>query len=430
METSFVETFLSSFEPWYEKLLSSGRGREESQKRAWKRFQECGRVALRRPAYRGLPLRHLTTLAPPPASQPLRNLPSWVEDRKREKGFHLVTLNGEFLPAASSLEGLPQEVSILPFDKALSRYGTLMANRFQEALKREQDPFYFLNRALQAHGLLVYVPPGVVVEQPLYHHQIIQADTGFQPLFSHFFLILGKESHLDLTTCMEQGGKGTPFTSGVEEYLCEEGASLNHHSEWILQETGWYLRTLRSTLKQRATLSDLSWRVGKGIFRQDLESCLVGEGSEATLRGGTLLRGRGQTHLSIAARHLAPSTTSRQHYKTILYDQSRVGFEGIIEIAKGADQSDAFQLANHLPLSDQAIASSRPTLDIYADDVKASHGATLGGLDPASLFYLRSRGISQQVAEELMIAGFLSDLIDKDLSLSMRTDWWQGIGDV
>ena len=139
---------------------------------------------------------------------------------------------------------------------------------------------------------------------------------------------------------------------------------------------------------------------------------LAEENSEAQLYGLARLHGETESHIHATVEHIAPHTRSRQHFKSVLQDRSRVSFEGKIRVLPAAQKTEAYQLNNTLILSDAASANAKPNLEIFADDVKASHGATVGQLDQEQIFYFRSRGLGLEQSKALLIHGFCKEILD------------------
>lgn len=174
-----------------------------------------------------------------------------------------------------------------------------------------------------------------------------------------------------------------------------------------------HFRKLTARLDRDSRLSVVSAHTGSRLTRHSFAVDLAGEGAEAEINGATVLTGNRQAHNFVRIRHLVPHCTSRQHFKSVAADQSRASVDGTIFVAQGAQQTNANQLINNLMLSDEARADSKPQLLIHADDVKCSHGATSGKLDPAQQFYLVSRGLPPVRARALLTVAFIAEVLEK-----------------
>lgn len=174
---------------------------------------------------------------------------------------------------------------------------------------------------------------------------------------------------------------------------------------------GTYFGALRAQLKRSARLKTVSIMGEREMERVDYKVSLMGAGAEASLYGLYTPHNSAQVHVNVLMEHQSPHTTSKQLFKGVLSDASRASFEGKIYVHQEAQKTDAFQLSNHLLLSPNVVANSKPNLEIFADDVKASHGATVGQIDPELLFYLKARGVDEQLAKQLLIEGFKDEII-------------------
>ncbi len=175
---------------------------------------------------------------------------------------------------------------------------------------------------------------------------------------------------------------------------------------------GWALNYLRSTLKKEATLNYTTAIFGNRTLRQSLKASLLGEKGKVVLQGVWNLHQQAHAHLHVHVEHLAPLGRSLQKFKGVLSDTSQSSFEGKIYIHPDAQKTEAYQLNQNLLLGDYVIANTRPNLEIFADDVKASHGATVSQIDEESLFYLKSRALSSTTAKQLLIRGFIQEILD------------------
>ena len=174
-----------------------------------------------------------------------------------------------------------------------------------------------------------------------------------------------------------------------------------------------HFRKLTARLDRGSRLLAVSAHTGSRLTRNSFSVDLAGEGAEAEVNGATVLTGSRQSHNFVRIRHLVPHCVSRQHFKSVAADQTRSSVDGTIYVAEHAQQTNAYQLINNLMLSDEARADSKPQLRIHADDVKCSHGATSGKLDPAQQFYLESRGLPPAQARALMTVAFIAEILEK-----------------
>jgi Fe-S cluster assembly protein SufD len=211
------------------------------------------------------------------------------------------------------------------------------------------------------------------------------------------------------------------FTNAVTEVVAGADAVIDHYK--LQRESNWafHVATLQFQQERNARLSTHSISLGGGLVRNDINAVLGGEGGECTLNG-IYVAGKGQHvdhHTSID--HAKPHCSSRELYKGILDDDAQAVFNGRIKVRPDAQKTDSQQSNKNLLLSDEAVVNTNPQLEIYADDVKCAHGATIGQLDADALFYLRSRGIDEEAARSLLVHGFLSDVSSRFKIAAVRS---------
>jgi len=214
-------------------------------------------------------------------------------------------------------------------------------------------------------------------------------------------LYLGKNAQLSLT----QTSKGkSGFCNSLIDVVIDAGGRVD-----FCDQAEGHFQAIRSTLKRDSYFK--ASLIGKEV-RRSIQVHLTEENSEAELLGLARLEGEEESHFHTTIEHMAPHTRSRQHFKSVLKDKSKFSFEGKIHVLPVAQKTESYQLNNNLILSDEASANAKPNLEIFADDVKASHGATMGQLDEEQIFYLRSRGLSLEMAKEWLVVGFCKEILD------------------
>ena len=288
--------------------------------------------------------------------------------------------------AHSMLTAKPKECIVLPLAEAQRTHAPFFQSKWA-AVFEEKDPLSLLNLAVHSEGVWIYVPSGVVIDEPL----VIKP-----ALFSRLHLYLGAGAKLSLQL------RGDACQLYVDMAL-EKEAQLS-----VLSERGG-CDAFRGTLKGGARLDVVS-RVEEEAFHfQDVAITLAEEGAQASFSALSKLHhgARGETRIKM--HHSAPHTYSKQALRTVLDGASRSMFMGEITIEKRAQKSEATQLSKALILEKGGIAKSSPTLNIHADDVKASHGATVQQLSPSELFYLRSRGVTLSAAKQLLVNAFCKE---------------------
>lgn len=380
--------------------------------KAWDHFLELGLPTRKSEAYRYTRLRNLYS----------RSFAEMGESIAREaiqpfiypecQNSVLVFVNGIFQSQLSQLDALPKRVVIAALPDAFRTFGSFIQNQWARSLKEESDPFAALNAALHIGGGFIYVPPKTIVDVPL---QILNVTASDEPLFTmpRLHCFVGSQSQIDLynSHAALKGNDGA--VNQVIDLTIEEEAHVRcFQMALVKQENVWHLEALRAHLKRNSTLNTISVTQGSATVRQDYHVMLTGENCEASLKGVWMLSDKREAHTHVIMDHQAPYCRSMQLYKGVLNDFSHSSFEGKILVRQAAQKTEAFQSNHNLILSDRAMADSKPNLEIFADDVKASHGATVGQLDKEQLFYMRSRGFSEAEAKNLLIYGFCKEVID------------------
>lgn len=371
---------------------------DEVKKKFWERFE--GLPNAKSEAFQYLPLSKL----PPPVSAPAeRKVFSSELEPHLLPGCagRIVFSDGYFSPELSSL---PKGCILLSLGDAMKSYGLVLQNRFAKALKDETDPIATLNGAFQGRGAFVYLPPGLVLEQPI---QMISLFSSAEWMSERVHLFLGKGAEAKLIQTFAGGGTAV----GLIDIVLEERARLSIQDRSHLQTNALFFRNLRASLKKHAHLSSFSFSEGSAVYRRSLSATLLEEGAEVHLKGLDTLADSAQAHTHVHVEHVAPHCLSRQHFKKALRGVARSSFEGKIYVHPEAQKTEAYQLNQNLILSAEASAHAKPNLEIFADDVKASHGATFSQLSPEELFYFRARGIPASEAKQLLFRGFCSELM-------------------
>lgn len=320
---------------------------------------------------------------PAPASQ--KELPQDSE--------HLVMLDGFFDDRSLKL---PPSVVCMPLEKAMKTYGLFLQGRISKILAQEKDPFALMNGAFLGKGIFLYLPPKC---KAALHLEQIYASTEMASGRVHIYL--GKEAELTLT----QNSSGTSgFSNRLIDCVLDKGAQMK-----LIDHANGDFQALRASLKRDSKFKGVL--LGK-VLRHSIEIELAEENAEAEVFGLAKLAGSEEAHIHARIEHKAANTLSRQHFKSVVDEKGRYSFEGKIFVEKEAFKTAAYQLNNNLVLSDEASANAKPNLEIFCDDVKASHGSTTGQLSQEEIFYMRSRGLSLKAAREWLINGFCQEITD------------------
>jgi Fe-S cluster assembly protein SufD len=281
------------------------------------------------------------------------------------------------------------------------------------------DAFVALNTAMIADGALIQVARGAVIEEPI---EIFYLTTGTKQataLHPRTLVVVGADAHCTIVERYQGAGDGVYFNNAVTEIVAGDRAVVDHYK--VQQETlsAFHIATLQVSLGRSTNFASHSISLGGALVRNDANATLS-EGSEATLNGLYIVNGTQHIDNHTMIDHAMPHGTSHEMYKGILDGKAHAVFNGKIIVRKDAQKTDSKQTNKNLVLSDDAVVDTKPELQIFADDVRCTHGATIGQLDAESLFYLQSRGIGKSDARSLLTFAFAQDVVDRIKVQSLR----------
>jgi len=330
-----------------------------------------------------------------------------------EAGRHLVVfVNGRYSGALSSVAGLPAGVVVGSLAEAVKNHGELVRG-YLDRLAAESGPFAALNGAFLADGGFVYVPPRVVMDAPVQF--LYLSVPGAEPTVSHprSLIVADRLSRVSVVETFAGHGEGVYLTNAVTEVVAADGARVDCYR---IQRESAGAYHLASTFTRQGRDSVLHLHpvvLGAELSRHDIVVVMDGENGLSVLNGLYILGGRQHTDHHTTIDHAKPHCESHEYFNGVLDDGSHGVFNGRIIVRPGAQRTDSKQTNNNLVLSEDARADSQPQLEIYADDVKCTHGATLGPIDEKAMFYLTSRGIPKAEARSLLTYGFGAEIIDR-----------------
>ncbi len=320
----------------------------------------------------------------------------------------LVFVNGRFNPELSKLADVGAKVTVGPLADHLN--DAEVKDRLGKLADIEANPFVAINAGFVADGGFIKLARSAVVEKPI--HLLFIVTPEAEPGVCHPRTLILAEDNAEATLVESYVGPehGTYFTNAVTECFAGSDCRLNHYKLNQESPEAFHVATFESTIGKQTNFASQSATIGSLITRNDLNVHLAGEYAEAVLNG--LVVGIGERHVDnhTLLDHQAPNCPSYELYKHVLDDKSTGIFKGKIFVAKAAQKTDSKQNSRTLLLSDTAGMNSQPALEIYADDVKCSHGSTTGPVDDEAVFYLNSRGVDQTKARRLLTYAFAADL--------------------
>lgn len=302
------------------------------------------------------------------------------------------------------------KIGVYSFDEALSIFPSLITSRLAKIAEEEKDPFALFNLSQVPYGMVLYVPPKTIGKTLIRVLDYLDAEMA-QSIQPKILLWVGQGAEVSLQLETISKKSGHLYNRLIDIHL-EADAKLKLLKTDSEASQLWMFDHLRASLKRDSSLSFFDLSFESYCLKQDLQISLLEEGAEAALRGLSLLQGKEQLHTKVLVKHLDERTTSHQEFKSVLFDHAKVSFEGKIWVDTKAQFTEAYQVCRSLILGTHATSFIKPNLEIFTDEVKASHGATIARLDEEPLFYLRSRGLSEKEAKMHLIRGFCQDMLD------------------
>ncbi len=335
-------------------------------------------------------------------------------------GPRLVFVNGAFRADLSALDSLPQGVELRPLSQALREDAEPLRFLLSRHEPEQGDAFVRLNAALADDGVLLKVAAGAKPAAPVHLLFLGAPAEGDVAWHLRHLIELGEGAELSLVEHHAASGEQRHLGTACADIVLRDGAVLHHAIFQDAAEGASLIRRSKLQLGARAAATLHVLELGGALVRHDLQAELVGDGAHFTTRGVFKVHGRQHVDTQLAIRHRALHTASDSIWRGVADQRGRGVFRGAILVAPGADGSDANLGNKNLLLSDQAEIDTKPELEIYADEVKAAHGATVGQLDERSLFYLRSRGIPLPEARALLTAAFCRAVLDDLPNTALR----------
>lgn len=321
----------------------------------------------------------------------------------------LVIVNGHFDSTLSRLGKLPRGVVVCSLAEAIETHREIIEPVLAKKACVQSNPFVALNSGFLNDGAFVHIPSGMVVEAPI--HLVFLSTVASQPTVSHPRVLVVAEENSQATIVETYGGGDGPYwTNAVTEIVAGAGSRIDHCKLQEESFLAYHISTTQVSVGAAANFVTHSATIGGLLTRNELNVAMDGAGAEATLNGLVFLTGKRHADNHTLLDHRHPNCPSHELYKHVLADQSSGIFKGKILVQQAAQKTDSKQTSKSLLLSDQATMNSQPALEIYADDVKCTHGSTTGPVDEEMVFYLRSRGVAVDAARHLLTYAFAADI--------------------
>ena len=373
------------------------------------RFHELGFPTMKQEAWRFTSVAPLAEgsfeLAKPPARIPA------LEDIRPflllEAGYRLVFVDGFFQPALST----PFFDDVQSLAHVVTHRQDLVRQHLGKYATSDDRPFSALNTAFVNDGAFVHVPAKASIAEPI---QVLFLASG-KPAVTHprNLVVLEREARASIVETYASLGEGSYWTNSVTEIVVGEAARLDYHRVQRESPSAYHVATTQTNQGRDSTVNVHAVAFGAALARHDIGAVMAGPGGTLVLNGLYLLAGKQHADHHTTIDHAADHCQSHEYFNGVLDDTSRGVFTGRIIVRPGAQKTDSKQTNNNLLLSTNAHADSQPQLEIYADDVKCTHGSTVGPLDPRALFYLQSRGVGEHEARRLLTYGFAAEILGR-----------------
>ncbi len=324
----------------------------------------------------------------------------------------LVFVNGFFSKELSTDDALPHGAFCGSLANALRSNHTVAHQHLGRYAKYDDNSFSALNTAFLRDGAFIFIPDGAVIEDSI-HLLFIAAGSEPALISPRNLIVIGKNSQLSIVESYVAVTRETYFTNVVTEIVADDHSILEHDKLQDEAREAFHIASIHAYQGAQTNFTSNSIALGGSIVRNNVTAILDAEGSETTLNGLSLATGTQLIDNHTTIDHAKAHCASHELYKSILDGKSRGVFNGKIFVRKDAQKTDAKQTNKTLLLSDNATIDTKPQLEIFADDVKCTHGATVGQLESEQVFYLRSRGIDEITARDILTFAFASDVVNR-----------------
>jgi len=383
-------------------------------RRGLTRFAEQGFPNRRSEAWRYIDLRALEEKPMLPAGAVRTVAGAVIRNQLAEVAFsnsahRLVLVDGRYAPELSAVEGLPSDVWVGGMAMTIAERPDLVRSAIETPLFDTERSFGALNAAFFGDGFVLNIAPGVALDRPIEIVHLASAGTGES---LHTRSLVAAEVGSGASILETFVGNGSYWRNDVVELRLAAGAELGRVALVEEAAQALHIGELLAVLGPASRLTSLVLLLGGRTMRHEATIRSDGEGTHCALHGAFMLSGRQEANLVTTVDHAAPGGETREIFKGVAAGRAHGAFQGRITVRPGAQKVDAHQLSRNLVLSPRAAIDTKPELEIYADDVKCSHGAAVGDLDEAALFYLRARGIGREEARHMLIEAFVREVVE------------------
>jgi Fe-S cluster assembly protein SufD len=347
------------------------------------------------------------------------------------KTIDIVFIDGSYSPELSDMSDVPPGVMVMSLSSALETQEGLVKGYLSKYADYNEEAFTALNTALMQDGGFIYIPGGTHLKEPVHLLYITAGSESATITNPRNLIIVEDNCQADIVEHYVSLEENSYFSNVVTELVVGENSTVGHYMIECESRKAFNVSTLRVQQGRSSNIRSHSVLFGGALVRNNVHPVLAGEGCDSLINGLYMSTGRQHMDNYMKVEHASPHCDSRQFYNGVLDGRSRGVFHGRIIVHKDAQKTDAKQTNRNLLLSDTAQIDTKPQLEIYADDVKCTHGATIGQMDENALFYLRSRGIPEDKAKEIILSAFTSGTLEsmqvkeiRDYCEGLVADWF------
>ena len=384
---------------------------KERRDAAARRFAEVGYPTTRQEDWRFTNVTPIAEEQFAPAAGSFAAAASLVEAVNVPGALRLTILNGQFAAGLSDLKAMPKGVRIAGLRDGARDGSDGLELHLGKVFNIDTHPFAALNTANLDDGVAVFVADGAAVETPVHIVTVTGGDGKAVAAHPRVLVVAGANSQIRIAHTFIGAAGERYFNNSVAEVVVGEGAIVEYYTDQRESDQAFHVHNLQAHVSAKGVFESHAFSTGAKIQRHDIGIALKGEGADCTMNGVYLADGERlmDTHTSLD--HAMPHCTSHEIYKGILAGKARAVFNGRIIVRIDAQKTDAKQTNRALLLSDDATINSNPQLEIFADDVKCTHGAAVGQLDEEALFYLQARGLTRPEARDMMLHAFAGEVM-------------------
>jgi Fe-S cluster assembly protein SufD len=385
---------------------------EERRAKAAARFAEVGYPTTRMEEWRFTNVAPIAETAFAPAEGAPKHAAELVHGVTVPGAVRLTIVNGRFAAGLSDLSHLPKGIRIASLRDGARDATDGIEQHLAKVFNIDAHPFAALNTSFLDDGVAILVTPGVIVETPV--HIVVVTSGDGQPVVAHprVLVVAGANSQIRIAQSFIGSAGDVYFNNAVSEVVVGEGAVVEFYADQRESDKAFHVLNIQAHVEAKGVFASHAFATGSRIMRHDIGIGLKGEGADCTMNGVYLADGDRlmDTHTSLD--HAMPHCTSHEVYKGILAGKAKAVFNGRIIVRLDAQKTNAKQTNRALLLSDDATINSNPQLEIFADDVKCTHGAAVGQLDEEAMFYLQARGLTRIEARDMLLHAFAGEVLD------------------